>query len=92
MADRKPDAVRSPLGFAGPGDSHARLAKLQAEFAPALGVARVFVRHQGIEHFITGAAGDTLYHASNGPRSGAPRYEWEDRGDGVLYGFLWHDD
>lgn len=85
---RTPDAVRSPLPFVGAGDSHAKLARLQAVFGPALGVSRIFVRHQGTEHFISGSPGDTINFCSQDPRGGQPRYEWEDRGDGVLYGYL----
>ena len=36
MLDRKPDAARSPIGFAGPGDSLTRLARLQKEFCADL--------------------------------------------------------
>jgi hypothetical protein len=86
--DRTPDAVRSPLPFAGAGDSRARLARLHATFAPVLKVPRVFVRHQGAEHFISGSPQDTLNFPRQDPRSGAPRYDWEDRGDGVLLGYL----
>ena len=82
------DAVRSPIRHAGPGDAIARLSKLQAEFAEVLGVSRVFVRNQGIEHFITAQSDDTLDHARDDPRSGEARYDWLDRGDGVLYGYL----
>ena len=85
---RTPDAVRSPLPFAGAGGSQARLAKLQSEFSPVLRVPRVFVRHQGTEHFISGSPSDTINHPSHNARSGASRYNWEDRGDGVLYGYL----
>jgi hypothetical protein len=88
MTDRQPDAIRSPLGFAGPGDSLTRLTRLQAEFAPILGTARVYVRHQGPEHFITGGPADTLNFPADGPRCGEPRYDWEDRGDGILFGYL----
>lgn len=89
MSDLKarPDAIRAPLGFAGAGDSFARLSRLQEEFARPLGVERVYVRHQGAEHFLTGDPTDTLNNPSGGPRSGEPRYEWEDRGDGVFYGY-----
>ena len=86
--ERTPDAVRSQLPFAGPGDSQARLARLRAEFSPVLGTPRVYVRHQGTEHFISGRPGDTLNFPSRDSRSGVPRYEWSDRGDGVLYGYL----
>jgi hypothetical protein len=88
MADRKPDAIRSPLSFAGAGGSHARLARLQSEFAPVLQAPHVFVRHQGTEHFITADPRDTLLFPSLGPRSGEARYDWEDRGDGIFYGYL----
>jgi hypothetical protein len=84
----KPDAIRSPLGFAGPGDSFARLSRLHAEFAVIFDVSRIYVRHQGAEHFITGDPADTLNYPSDGPKSGEPRYEWKDRGDGVHYGYL----
>jgi hypothetical protein len=88
MSARIPHAVRSPLHYAGAGDSYTRLSKLQAEFARVLGVNRVYVRHQGAEHFVTGDPGDTLNFRSHGSYSGRPRYDWEDRGDGILYGYL----
>lgn len=86
--DRTPDAVRSPLSFAGAGTSHAKLSKLHREFSGVLKVERIFVRLQGIEHLMTGDPGDSLNYSSLGPRSGRPRYRWEDRGDGVHYGYL----
>lgn len=82
------DAIRSPIGLAGPGTSAARLDRLGAEFAGLLGADRVFVRHQGGEHFITARPDDTLLFPGSGPRSGESRYRWEDRGDGVSYGYL----
>lgn len=89
--ERTPDAVRSPLAYAGAGDSHARLAKLQSEFSSALRVPRIFVRHQGAEHFISGSPDDTLNFHSHDPHSGEARYEWKDRGDGVFFGLLKSD-
>ena len=86
MTESIPDAVLVPLGHAGPGDAASRLARLQVEFAEVLRVARVFVRHQGHAHFITGSPADTLLHPQAHKRSGRPRYEWSDRGDGVSYG------
>ncbi len=85
---RIPDAVRSPAGFAGAGDSFMRLFKLQAEFSPALNAKTVFVRLQGNEHFISRHQSDTLHFVNHGPQAGKPRYVWEDRGDGVHYGYL----
>jgi hypothetical protein len=82
------DAVRSPIGYAGPGPSSARLGRLGSEFAGLLGTDRVFVRHQGGEHFISARPDDTLMFPSTDPRSGESRYRWEDRGDGVSYGYL----
>jgi hypothetical protein len=89
--DRPPDAVRAPLRYAGEGDSFTRLAKLQSEFSRVLRVPRVFVRHQGTEHFLSGRPDDTLGRPGHEARSGEPRYAWQDRGDGVLYGYLRYD-
>jgi hypothetical protein len=87
IRDPMPVAVRAPLSFAGEGGALVKLARLQAEFSPVLGVRSVFVRHQGSEHFISGRPGDTLSLHSQEACSGEPRYDWKDRGDGVLYGF-----
>jgi len=86
MPDSVPDAVLAPIDFAGPGDASARLSRLQAEFAALLGVPRVYVRHQGDTHFLSGSPCDTLLFPQSDPRCGQPRYEWSDRGDGVSYG------
>jgi hypothetical protein len=91
MHATRPDAVRSPLTYAGPGDSFTRLSTLHAEFSGVLLVDHTFVRHQGIDHFITGNASDTLNFTSLSARSGQTRYTWVDRGDGVLYGYLTTD-
>jgi hypothetical protein len=91
MAELKPDAVRSPLGYAGMGDSFSRLSTLQGAFAQLLQVSHVFVRHQGTEHFISPGPADTLHFPTFSPQAGRPRYEWHDRGDGVLYGYLRSD-
>jgi hypothetical protein len=82
------DAIRAPIGYAGPGPSAARLERLATEFGRVLGTDRVFVRHQGGEHFVSSHADDTLQFPRDSPRSGEPRYRWEDRGDGVSYGYL----
>ncbi len=87
-ADTTIDAVRSPIGYAGAGRSSARLLRLGSEFAALLGSERIFVRHQGGEHFITARPDDTLMFPRTSPRSGESRYRWEDRGDGVSYGYL----
>ena len=88
MTSTNPDAIRSPLSFAGSGDSLTKLKKLQDEYAILLGTERIFVRNQGIEHFVTSSSIDTLYFPSQGTNSGKPRYDWMNRGDGVLYGFV----
>ena len=84
---RTPVAARAPLGYAGGGDALTRLMRLQGEFSEVLKVPRVFVRHHGTEHFVSGKADDALFFHSQDERHSEPRYEWEDRGDGVLYGF-----
>ena len=86
MSDSIPDAVLAPLSYAGSGDAASRLAKLQAEFSVVLQVPRVYVRHQGTSHFITGSPSDTLLFPQSDARSGRPRYDWSDRGDGVSLG------
>jgi hypothetical protein len=86
MADFIPDAILAPLSFAGSGDAATRLTRLHAEFSALLQVPRVFVRHQGTSHFITGSPTDTLLFPQSDKRSGLPRYEWSDRGDGISYG------
>ena len=88
MSDQRIDAVRAPIGFAGPGPAAGRLDRLRAAFAPLLGSMPVYVRNQGGEHFLTTRPDDTLFFPRSGPRSGEPRYRWEDQGDGLFYGFL----
>ena len=82
----KVEAIRSPIHYAGSGGAHARLGRLQAEFAEVLGVPTVYVRNQGVEHFLTGDPADCLCGSREGFPSGTQSYEWADRGDGVLYG------
>jgi hypothetical protein len=86
MAESIPDAVMVPLGYSGPGDAATRLTKLHVEFSTILQVPRVYVRHQGTKHFLSGSPADTLLFPHSDPRSGRPRYAWSDRGDGVSYG------
>ena len=86
MADFIPDAVLVPLCYSGPGDAATRLARLHSEFSDLLQVPRVYVRHQGTSHFISGSPADTLHFPQSDERSGRARYEWRDRGDGVSYG------
>ena len=88
MTEPGPDAILAPIGHAGLGDAATRLGRLQGEFAPLLRSSRVFVRHQGATHFVSGSPDDTLLFPQASPRSGQPRYEWADRGDGVSYGRL----
>ena len=86
MADFIPDAVMVPLSYAGPGDASTRLARLHVEFSAVLQVPRVYVRHQGRTHFITGSPADTLFFPQTDTRAGRPCYAWADRGDGVSHG------
>ena len=91
MKPSNPNAVRSPLSYAGSGDCYMRLTKLHEEFSQLMNVNRVYVRHQGCEHFITGQPFDTLNLSSDESPSGGPRYHWVDRGDGVFYGYVNRD-
>jgi hypothetical protein len=86
MAESIPDAVMVPLSYSGAGDAATRLSRLHAEFAEVLKVPRVYVRHQGTTHFLSGNPADTLLFPQSDPRSGRPRYVWADRGDGVCFG------
>ena len=88
MIQTVPDAIMAPIAHAGAGDAATRLGRLQDEFAPILGANRVFVRHQGVAHFVSASPDDTLLFPQADPRSGRPRYEWADRGDGVSLGRL----
>ena len=82
MSDRRtPIAARTPLGYTGEGAAQTRLTRLQREFSGVLKVSRIFVRHHGTEHFVSGKPDDTLYSQYQDERPGEPRYEWEDRGD-----------
>lgn len=83
-----PVAILAPLGHAGPGDATSRLARLQADFSAILQVPRIYVRHQGASHFITGNPLDTLLFPQSDPRAGLARYDWADRGDGISHGCL----
>jgi hypothetical protein len=92
MTDSIPDAVLAPLSYAGSGDAASRLAKLQAEFSVVLRVPRVYVRHQGTSHFISGSPADTLLYPQTDARGGQSRYDWIDRGDGVSLGHFHADE
>ena len=88
MTEFVPDAIQAPIGYAGAGNASTRLGRLQGEFAPLLQTSRVFVRHQGSSHFVSRSPDDTLLFPQADARSGQPRYEWTDRGDGVALGRL----
>ena len=94
------DAVITPVGYANrilPGDPSG---KSTAEFKPILGVTgRIVFRDvpggslitEHIEEKDKAAKGidhHTLLFPTDHPLAGQPRYEWKDRGDGVLYGTL----
>ncbi|WZO98177.1 hypothetical protein EP7_005233 [Isosphaeraceae bacterium EP7] len=81
-------AVMVPVGYPGQGSSRERLSRLDREFAPLLGVRAMFIRQQGTGHFLSPQGGDTLLHPTHSPLAGQPRYDWLDRGDGVLYGTI----
>ena len=84
---RRIEAIRAPIGYAGTGNAHVRLERLRSECARLLENEDVFVRLQGNEHFISTLSCDSLYFPQSSQLSGNPRYQWVDRGDGVLYGY-----
>jgi hypothetical protein len=87
-SERKPDAIRCSHLATGIGDAQSRLKTLHARFSELLGNTKIYVRHQGTEHFLSADPNDSLLHPSFSPKSGLAKYRWEDREDGVAYGFL----
>ena len=88
----KPVAVQYPVGRIGRRPPGQWLNDIKAEFGPLLGVERVYSRDQGSFKFLSGDPADTLYFPKGHHRSGESRYDWKDRGDGVMYGYLVPDD
>lgn len=79
-----------------PAGASDKLIARNQEFGPLLGAARVVSRHvPGNRSLVTAPpAGDVgsyhpgEFHPKEHPQAGQPRYDWMDRGDGVLYGVL----
>lgn len=87
----KPDAIRTPLTFAGSGSSHEKLSHLHSKFSEILGVEKLYVRHQGTEHFITGDPLDSMLHRSDSPNAGRERYDWKPVANSVYFGYRTND-
>jgi hypothetical protein len=89
------DAVLVGRNYPAPKPGQDRLLRLIAEFRPILGSKRVYLRHVGqIQKDLLTAEPDspTCYFPSAHPYAGRDRYDWTDRGDGVMYGALIPDD
>lgn len=91
------DAVLCPISYPPLKPGEDRHVKLKEEFGPVLGVPRVHARFADQTRtvtFITGSLtlanglGICRYFPTSHPLSGQERYEWKDRGDGVMYGTL----
>jgi hypothetical protein len=84
--NRKPDAILHPTGWRPPkGDAH-------GHFEAVLGVKPVWIC--GVPGFGPQArlaspiCNDTVLFPKEHELAGQPRYEWQDRPDGLKYGYL----
>jgi hypothetical protein len=93
----KPDAILCPHHYPPGLVGDPRHQKLREEFCRVLGVKLIYSRGADIGHtqtFITGVPNDARgrgiarFFATGHPLQGRDRYDWADRGDGVLYGTL----
>lgn len=92
---RKPDAVLIPRNY-GKGERSVTedISLLKAEFMPILQSKSVyFVMDSGYGDmiFATENPGECLNYGTTHAQARQPRYDWTDRGDGVLYGHLKED-
>lgn len=86
---RKYDAVLAPAGYPKGKTGAFRNEALRAEFSKDFGSPRVFWTHVGPEQIlITPEPCSHRYQPDTHPEAGQDRYDWVDRGDGVLVGFL----
>jgi hypothetical protein len=95
MADAKPkaarkyDAVLAPSSYPKNKTGAVRNAALRAEFAQDFGSTHVYSTHVGPNQIlITPTPEQARYHGQNHALAGQDRYDWVDRGDGVLIGML----
>lgn len=90
MPERTIDAVLCPRHYPPGKADMARHYALRDEFAPLFGGGLIYTRHQGTHHSLVTPFGDgddqPRYFWTTHPRANQERYEWTDRGDGVLYG------
>jgi hypothetical protein len=94
----RPDAVYMPEGRKRGKTHHERVMSILAIVEPMLGVdydggERAYVRRQvGGRLFATRDPTDTLFFSKDHPSlAQKPRYRWDDRGEGVFYGYLIND-
>jgi hypothetical protein len=93
----KVDAVLCPINYPKLRPGEDRHIKLKEEFGPVLGATIVHARTSDQTRtttLITGnltlanGLGVSRYFPTSHPLVGRERYEWKDRGDGILYGML----
>lgn len=88
MADTpKPDAIMVPRAYKNKGGPRESIPGLIEEFKPILGDHPWFTTHG--EYRIVHATRNIHVNFPIGhERAGETRFRWEDRGDGVLFGYF----
>lgn len=89
----KPDAILLPATYAPKGDPNSFLVKLKEEFAPIFGCKRVSSCQVGKQRLVvpwphSQVKQQALLHGDDHELAGQERYEWEDAGNGIQYGYL----
>lgn len=84
---RKPDALLLVKGPEWVGSIRDKIGSIQPLLKELFGGKQVHLRSQDHEVFVATDLADTLLFAVNHPLAGQSRYEWEDQGNGIKYGF-----
>ncbi len=90
----RPDAVFLPESAKGGGRIFDRVAAVSKIAEPLLGVdyaagERAYIRKMPHgRFFVTRSRTDSIYFPTGHPRSGTPRYRWEQQADGAELGYL----
>jgi hypothetical protein len=90
----KIDAVICHADYPHFGDYYSKAHARNREFGPLLGCKSVASRNlPGDRSLLSGDPGQvTIVHPTNHRKAGQARYDWHDRGDGVMYGVLLPDE
>jgi hypothetical protein len=80
------DAILVPITTGARADA---IEYFRREFGPIWGGRRVHWRFVGSDALLTAeGVGVHRYYPTTHPSAGADRFEWRDRGDGVMFGVL----